>query len=122
MKPSWILILIALILGGVIGYAIGSSGETDPQTRGVWPDYPCPPDSTTLNCQDALGQIMGLAYGGGRPDIGLKAIACLTVHATMPNHMGEANLDARSNEVWKALEYAQAGEWDKCGQELEHQD
>ena len=44
------------------------------------------------------------------------------MHPTMPNHMGDENLAARSNEVWKALGHAQAAEWDKCGQELDHPD
>jgi len=125
MKPSWLLVLIALIIGGLIGFLI--AGREAPEkdeavvtTRGVWPQYPCPPNSTSLSCDAALMEIMQLAYGAGQAEVGDKAAMCLSGHAQLPNHVGEENQAARSNEVWAALTAARTANWGGCGRELDH--
>ena len=120
------LVLAALIVGGVIGFVI--AGREAPEedktvtTRGVWPQYPCPPNSTSLSCDAALMEIMQLAYGAGQAEVVDKAAQCLSNHAQLPNHIGDQNQAARSNDVWAALTAARSADWGGCGKELDHED
>ena len=125
MKPSWLLVIIALIIGGFIGFLIAGGeapekDEADVTTRGEWPQYPCPPSSTTLSCDAALLEVMQLAYGAGEAEVGDKAAMCLSSHAQLPNHIGDQNQAARSNDVWAALTAARSADWGTCGRELDH--
>lgn len=126
MKPSWLLVLVALIIGAFIGFVLaGREAPEEDQvvtTRGVWPQYPCPPNSTSLSCDAALMEIMQLAYAAGEAGVGDKAAMCLSSHAQLPNHVGDDNQAARSNDVWAALTAARSANWGTCGRELDHED
>jgi len=142
-------LLLGLVLGFIGGYWIGTvrsaasqqpEAEVEPETEvkhnfkdnlvftGAWPDVPCPPDSTSQSARHVLNQIYTLGLQAAPTNqmawnAAVLALQCRDVHAIIganPNHVGAANLVDRSNQVWRAYQAAQAGDWKKCRDELDH--
>jgi len=132
-KGVWIGIVLVVVIAGV-AYVFFGPGDGGDGTNGrgdeTWPNVPCPPEPAPPQdtAEALLVQIRAKAEAEAPPSLKQviidKCDACLTEHATWPNHQPGAWNDVRQKvfDAWQAIQGSPVTEaqWQTCSNNLDH--